>query len=138
MKLIIAGGRDFNNYTLLEQETQRFILDCLEKQPSLPRVQIISGTAKGADKLGEKFAKKWKFNIIEVPANWEDLEATPCKIATRKDGTKYNLLAGLSRNEEMAKIATHCIVFWDQKSSGSRNMIENAKKYDLILKVISY
>lgn len=117
-KLIIAGGRDFDNYTLLEQEVKRFIIENNIRKP----LSIVSGKARGADKMGEQFANQWKFPIISMPADWN----------------KYGNTAGPIRNEEMAKIATHCIVFWDGKSSGSANMIQNAKKYNLIYKVINY
>lgn len=122
MKLIIAGGRDFNNFSLLEHEVQSFILELIDEQQPLPKIEIISGKAKGADTLGEWFAKDWNFPVIEMPADW----------------SKNGKAAGVIRNEEMARIASHCIVFWDGKSSGSKNMIENAKKYNLIYKVIKY
>jgi len=119
MKIIIAGGRDFTDYQLLSKEVKKFILDS-NGEPG--KVQIISGKARGADTLGERFAKEWKFPVIEMPADWD----------------KHGKAAGVIRNEEMAKIATHCIVFWDEKSSGSKNMIDNSRKYSLTSKVIIY
>lgn len=114
--LIIAGSRTFQNYDLLELEVKRFIY---ENKIILP-VSIVSGKAQGADSLGEKFAKKYNFPIIEMSANWNE----------------YGKVAGPIRNEEMAKISDACIVFIEHQSKGSLNMIENAKKYNLILKVI--
>ena len=40
-------------------------------------------------------------------------------------------------NETMAKEADACIVFWDGKSTGTKNMIDLAKKYKLKLRVIN-
>ena len=37
----------------------------------------------------------------------------------------------------MAKEADACIVFWDGKSTGTKNMIDLAKKYKLKLRVIN-
>jgi len=119
MKIIIAGGRDFAYYALLSREVKKFILDH-NGEPG--KVHIISGKARGADTLGEQFAKEWKFPVIEMPADWD----------------KYNNAAGRIRNEQMAKIASHAIIFWDGKSSGSGNMIENTLKYNLTTRVIRY
>lgn len=119
MKLIIAGGRDFADYALLSREVKKFILDH-NGEPG--KVQIISGKARGADTLGEQFAKEWKFPVIEMPADWD----------------KHKKAAGPIRNEEMAKIASHAIIFWDGKSAGSWNMINNSKKYSLVHKVVEY
>jgi YspA, cpYpsA-related SLOG family len=47
MRLIIAGGRDFENYPLLCQTMAEFA----------PEI-ILCGKAKGADTLGEKWAKE--------------------------------------------------------------------------------
>lgn len=138
MKLIIAGGRDFFNYKLLEAETKKFILENINPEENSPKIQIISGKANGADSLGEWFAKDWGFELIEMPAKWDDIDHPKAKVKHKRNGGKYNAAAGPIRNEEMAKIASHCIVYWDGKSPGSKNMIENAKKYNLIYKVISY
>lgn len=119
IKLIIAGGRDFNDYPLLQIETQRFLVECNFNPTQLI---IVSGNAKGADTLGEIFAEKYHFPITSFPANWNE----------------FGKRAGPIRNEEMAKFATHAIIFWDSVSSGSKNMIENAKKYNLTYKVINY
>ena len=47
--VIIAGSRNFNNYELLRSE-----LDKLFNEPFI----IVSGGAKGADTLGELYAKE--------------------------------------------------------------------------------
>lgn len=132
-KIIIAGGRDFNDYPLLEKEVKRFIVEMAQgkKLNRFRDLVVISGKQKtidangneyGADFLGEKFAKKNWIRIEDYPADWD----------------KYGKAAGPIRNEEMAKNATHCIVFWDGKSRGTKNMIENAQKYKLVLKIIHY
>jgi hypothetical protein len=119
MKLIIAGGREFKDYSMLQREVMKFIL---ENDGKPGEVAIVSGKAKGADTLGERFATEWGFPVIEMPADWDT----------------HGKAAGPIRNTEMAKIATHCIVFWDGKSTGSKHMIDTAKKYNLIQKTINY
>ena len=45
IKVIVCGGRDFNNYALLTKWFDHY----LQNQPD---VEIVSGCAKGADTLG--------------------------------------------------------------------------------------
>jgi len=118
MNLIIAGGRNFTDYGLLEKEVLLFLKSHKKKNE---KVSIISGRAKGADTLGERFADKYGIEKILKPANWE----------------KYGKAAGHIRNSEMAEISTHCIVFWNGSSFGSKNMIETATKKGLKLKVVN-
>lgn len=83
-------------------------------------VEVISGCAKGADKLGEKFAKRFDLSLIRMPADWK----------------RYGKAAGMIRNKAMAEDATHVILFWDGISSGTRNMAELAKKMNLVTEII--
>jgi hypothetical protein len=46
--------------------------------------------------------------------------------------------AGYKRNEEMAKVADACVIFWDGKSKGTKHMIDIAKKYKLKLRIIMF
>lgn len=85
-------------------------------------ITIIHGNAPGADKIGENYAKQKGYSIKVFEANWKEL------------GKK----AGYVRNEAMAKIATHCVVFWDGKSKGSQHMIDLAKQYKLHLRIVRY
>lgn len=119
IKLIIAGGRDFTDYNLLQIETQRFLV---EQNFNPKEVTIISGKARGADSMGEIFATKYHFPILEFPADWN----------------QFGKRAGPIRNEEMAKVATHLIAFWNGKSSGTKSMIGLGEKYKLISKIVQY
>lgn len=115
MKVIIAGGRDFNDYKLLFEKCEII----LSKQKD---VEIVSGTARGADELGEKYAKEKSFKIKHFPADWE----------------KYKKGAGYIRNKQMAEYADYLISFWDGKSKGTKHMIDLAKEYNLSIRVIRY
>jgi hypothetical protein len=115
MKIIIAGGRAFNDYNLLCQKCDKLLSLQVE-------IEIVSGTANGADKLGERYANKKGYPVKKFPANWE----------------KYGKSAGYKRNEEMAKYADALIAFWDGKSKGTKHMIDLAKRYDLKVKVVTY
>lgn len=106
MKIIIAGSRDFNDYELLDKEVSS-ILNSLVGVP-MNNMIILSGGAKGADKLGERYSILNKFNLKKYPANWD----------------KYGKSAGFIRNAEMAKLADILIAFWDGKSKGTKDMID--------------
>jgi hypothetical protein len=131
MKIIIAGSRKFNNFPLLEKECKRIF-----KEINAPKdVVIVSGTADGADTLGEQFAEKYSLDIERFPAEWDNLDARPCFIKVGRNGSEYNSLAGFNRNEQMAVCASEdngvLICFRVNHSPGSGDMINRAKKHGL-------
>lgn len=115
MKVIIAGSRSFNNYPFLHRKCAHLIGDRKE-------VTIISGTARGADVLGERFAKLRGYKIEQHPADWG----------------KFGKSAGYVRNEKMARVSDCLIAFWDGKSRGTRHMIDLAKKHGLKVRVVKF
>jgi hypothetical protein len=62
MKLIVAGSRTFKDYNLLLHHLAS-ITD------SWGVTEVVSGTASGADTLGEKAAKELNLPISRFPAN---------------------------------------------------------------------
>lgn len=118
---LIAGGRDFDDYQLLKN-TMNILLTYFTD------VAIISGTANGADKLGEVYAKEKGYKLIRCPADWN----------------KYGKQAGYIRNSEMADIITNnnnngiCVCFWDKKSKGTKHMIDIANNKQIQTYVIEY
>lgn len=116
MEIIIAGGREFNNYALLEKSVR-------EHFPNLgSNDHIICGCARGADALGKQFGIKNKIPVKEFPAQWD----------------LYGKSAGYRRNEVMAQNATHLIAFWDGQSKGTLHMINIATNRKLGVVVIRY
>lgn len=118
-KIIIAGGRDFSNYSLLKEKVDFYLSEAIAAGDE---IVIVSGKANGADSLGEKYAIEKGYSIDEHPAKWNEL------------GKR----AGYVRNEEMAKVAHALIAFWDGKSKGTKHMIDLAKKYNLHVRVVNY
>jgi hypothetical protein len=116
-KLIIAGGRGFNDYELLKRKCDKILAKI--KRP----ITIISGTASGADKMGERYAKERGHNLVLMPADWK---------GPKKKG------AGYQRNSDMADVADACVTFWDGRSPGTKMMIDLAKRKGLKLRVIRY
>ena len=129
-KVIIAGSRGFKNYELLREKCDNILANVQEE------IWIVSGTAEGADQLGERYAQERGYYLLEVPANWDDIEGKPkSQIGTTRGGKKYWKLAGHVRNEKMALLAQALIAF-NQGTSGTHNMIETAKQYNLKIREI--
>jgi hypothetical protein len=134
-RIVIAGGRDFTDYPLMVEECNAFIS---ERVPT-ENIHIISGKAKGADALGERYAHQNGFKLIERPAAWDKVEGVPkSALGYHRDGRAYNKRAGIERNEQMGRIATHAIIFWDGQSRGTKSMIDICKDLGIIHKVVRY
>ena len=67
-RLVIAGSRDFNDYDLLKQKCDYYLSKKIKDNED---IIIVSGTAKGADLLGERYAKEKGFKIERYPAKWD-------------------------------------------------------------------
>ena len=114
-KVIIAGGRDFNNYALLKTTCDNL----LKNQNN---IEIVCGMAMGADILGLRYAKEMNYCVKKFPADWN----------------KYGKSAGYKRNLQMGEYADALICFWDGKSRGSKLMIDIAEKLNLPTRIIYY
>jgi hypothetical protein len=133
-KIIIAGGRDFcnpkddPNWIQNEQRAFRQLSALLwgwregDAPYSYSSLEIVSGAAPGADRVGERFATGNGIALKKFPADWD----------------KHGRAAGPIRNGEMGDYADRLIAFWDGESRGTKNMIETAKEKGLIVRVIKY
>ena len=128
LRVIIAGSRDFDDFPKLMNSSIEILTGISKKRDDLDRIRIISGTARGADKLGEQYAKIAGYELSKFPADWGGL------------GKR----AGYVRNAEMAKFAVEddsygvLIAFWDGQSRGTKHMIDLAKRYGLEVHVVNY
>jgi predicted Rossmann fold nucleotide-binding protein DprA/Smf involved in DNA uptake len=114
IKVIIAGSRDFDDYDLLE----RTMDDLFGNE----EIQIISGGAKGADRLGEHYAAENGLKVFVFGADWD----------------RYGKQAGAIRNKKMAQAGTHLVAFWDGKSKGTKMMIDFAGEKGIKINVIQF
>ena len=117
-KLIIAGGRDFNDYEVVSHQLNRLANGELGPYA----VSIVSGMARGADALGARFARENNVKLYEFPADWE------------QNGKR----AGFLRNEEMGRFSDGLLVFWDGQSRGTKHMIEFMKSLAKPIRIINY
>lgn len=114
-KVIIAGGRNFNDYELLCKTCDHMLSEQSD-------IEIVSGTARGADSLGAKYAKERGYTVKEFAPQWD----------------KFGRSAGYKRNAEMADYADALIAFWDGESKGTNHMINLAKEKNIKIKVVNY
>ena len=106
MRTIIAGSRSITNYDVVNKATIDSKFDITE---------VISGTARGVDQIGELWAKNNNIPVEKHPADWD----------------KYGKSAGYIRNEEMAKCSDALIAIWDGESKGTKHMLDLAVKHGL-------
>ena len=78
--------------------------------------------------MGGQWAKENNIPIKEFPADWGDISHPDAIIKINKFGKKYDILAGIRRNHDMGDYADALIACWDGKSTGTKNMIDYAKK----------
>lgn len=120
MHILIAGSRSWTDYNKLVVTLDDFIATA-----DASEIVVVSGGAKGADNLAEKYAKERGYELLVMPADWE----------------RYGKSAGYRRNEEMHKTIAKdtdraCICFWDGKSKGTAHNFELSKKYNTPLLVV--
>jgi hypothetical protein len=114
MKVIIAGGRDFDDYQKLREFCDKVLKDQQD-------IEIVSGAAKGADHLGERYAIERGYKTTRFPADWNKGRS-----------------AGYIRNKQMAEYGDALIAFWDGTSKGTGHMIDLAKQYKLKIRICNY
>jgi hypothetical protein len=78
VKVLVCGGRDFDDAALLDRAM-------CELDNAICITSVIHGGAKGADTLAGEWAKKHKIAVRAYPADWD----------------KYGRRAGPLRNEQM-------------------------------------
>jgi hypothetical protein len=99
VKVIIAGSRNIIAYPGLIQRAV--------EQSNFKVHEVVSGTARGIDRLGECWAVQYDKPIRRFPADWDNLGKS----------------AGFRRNEQMADYADALIAVWDGQSNGTKHMI---------------
>jgi hypothetical protein len=106
MRTIIAGSRSVQSIREIEAAVagSGFALS-----------EVVSGCARGADRLGERYARDRGLPVRRFPADWGGL----------------GRMAGVVRNHAMARYADALIAVWDGSSRGTGHMIRVARKRGL-------
>ena len=101
MITIIAGSREGVTY----EDIAAAVAEC-----GWEVTRVVSGTARGADTLGEIWAEFNKVPVSRYPADWKSKDKK----------------AGYIRNMQMAEAAEALIAVWDGQSPGTKQMIKIA------------
>jgi len=113
MKVAIVGSRGFNDMELLRATLEEF-----RGQITL----IVSGGAKGADTLGEQYAKENGIPTLIFKPDWE----------------KHGKAAGFIRNKDIVENADTVVAMWDGASHGTENSIQHGYKMNKRVKIVIY
>lgn len=118
-KVIICGGREFEDYELLKKACDFYLA---KKFETGEKIVIVSGGARGADSLGEKYAEERGLEVQRFPADWN----------------KYGKRAGYLRNKQMAEVSNACIAFLSSygENKGTKMMISIAREKKLLVREV--
>jgi hypothetical protein len=100
MKIAIVGSRDFDRFSL--------VVDYVNNLPK--DTVVISGGARGVDRIATVAARNAGLLVIEYPADWEN-------------GGKG---AGFARNTLIVEQADRVVAFWDGDSKGTLDTLKKA------------
>lgn len=117
---LVVGSRTFNDYKLLCEK-----LDLLLVYHN--NIVVVSGGAKGADTLAEKYATEHNYGCKVFPADWN----------------KYGRPAGYIRNKQMHEYISKqehrgVVAFWDGKSRGTAQNFSLARSFNNEIRTILY
>ena len=111
MRTAVVGSRGFDDYGLLKEILRKHQIS-----------KIISGGARGADELAERFAEEYGIETEIYKPDWK----------------AYGRSAGPKRNKTIVENSDKVIAFWDGKSRGTKSSIDHAKKVGKELVVVLY
>ena len=116
---LVVGSRSFNDYSLLSTTLDKLLANHTD-------ITIVSGHAKCADTLAERYAKDHQYSLKIFHADWS-----------------IGNSAGYVRNEQMHKHIAQfpsrgCVAFWDGISRGTQHNFELVKRFDTPLRIIKF
>lgn len=105
MKLAVVGSRTFNNYWFLKTS--------IDNYSGGRDLELVSGGAKGADRLAERYAIVHELQIKVFHAAWDT----------------FGRSAGFKRNLEIANYADECYAFVDKPLYESKGTDDTVRKF---------
>lgn len=119
INVAIIGSRAFNNFEVAEK-----CIDNIRSQEIKQNVtieNIVSGGAKGADTIAEKYADKHVINKLIFKPDWS-----------------IGRHAGMLRNTEIIANSDAVIAFWDATSKGTLDSIKKSIKMKKAIYVFDF
>ena len=108
MKLAIIGSRGIKNINFSKYISENV-------------TEIVSGGAKGVDTLAREFALSKKIKLTEFIPDYK----------------RYGKAAPLMRNLSIIEYSDSVIAFWDGQSKGTKFVIDNCKKSNKPIVIIT-
>lgn len=109
LSVIVAGSRSILD--CLSPDGQRRIIAEAIDGSGFPVAEVVSGTARGVDQLGEEWAAEHGIPVERFPADWDT----------------HGRAAGPIRNEEMAEYADTLVAIHVNESRGTGDMIDTGR-----------
>jgi hypothetical protein len=125
-RVIVCGGRDFRDWNFF----------CAQMDSALKRklaegrtIEIVHGDCLhwlnnqeilNTDQMADRYGKEKGYIVTPVRAHWQ----------------RHQKRAGPIRNAMMRDYGHVLIAFWNNKSSGTRNMIRLAKKKPMLVHIV--
>lgn len=104
MRLLVCGGRDFDDTSLMHPLLLEYVYQA-------GQVTIIEGCARGADRMAETWAIANDQDLVHFPADWD----------------RYGKSAGPIRNRQMLVEGKPDLVIAFGGHRGTANMVEQAR-----------
>ena len=118
MKLAIVGSRNFTDYDNFKLAVIKVLQ---EWNITLEQIDnIVSGGAKGADTLAERFSQEYQIKMVIYRPDWN----------------LYGKRAGILRNTDIVESSTHMIAFPSRSGKGTQDSIRKAKDNKIPVKVL--
>jgi len=113
VKVIIAGSRHLSDMATVERAMSDAAL------AGIVPTEVVSGGARGADALGEAWARRRSIPVRVFEARWDE----------------YGNGASPIRNEEMASYGQALVALPSATSRGTRDMLRRARAHGLRVQV---
>lgn len=102
MKLLIAGSPSITNYSL--------VVSAIEES-GFEATEVLSGGARGVDRLGERFAAERGVPVVQIKPDWS-----------------RGRHAGLLANSELVAQSEVAVVVYDGVSTGTQDTIRRLQE----------
>lgn len=114
VKLVVSGLRTYGNKDTVYHEIMKYISE------TGPVDEIVTGGSSGVEQIAVRYADEMGIKHKVIAPDWQsNLNA-----------------AGLIRDTQLAEYGTHLLILSNKDSKGSINLIAEAKKNNLPVKIV--
>jgi hypothetical protein len=114
-RVLVSGSLSFDDYELLRTTLNRLLV-------GRENVVIVTGSAKGAESLAERYAQERGLGLKQILANWET----------------YGRGAKVIRAAQFIDAADSAAFFWDGKSKTIADLIERAETKGIPVEIVRF